>query len=1176
MKQFSRFLIALSLLISCRIAAQPVLGMTTFFTNTTTVLHSNTSCVITKTTTLSGWLFSVSSTSNCGFNWTSTTGGDGRIQYLVGFGTLTQGTFGSDDGSEVDLQSLTWGVSTSSWTSKPMQFVGYKNGMPVPGATLNVTTPSGTGILNTLVVNFNSPFDDVDEVRLAPVGTATCNSILFFEDITVGVAVPSCPTPTLNLTGQNNVLCNGGSTGSATVSASGGPPFTYTWSPSGGNAATATGLSAGVYTCVVTNSCGSTASRTVNITQPSAVVGSTAVTMPLCNGANGSATITLSGGTTPYTYTWSSGPTSSVEPTLLAGTYTVRGTDANGCSVTRSVTITQPSAISTSTAITNVLCNGGSTGSATVTASGGIGAFTYLWSSAQTTSVITGLNAGIRTVTVTDANSCTRTNTVTITQPTAINTSTAITNVLCNGGSTGSATVTASGGAGSFTYLWSSAQTTSVITGLNAGIRTVTVTDANSCTRTNTVTITQPTAINTSTAITNVLCNGGSTGSATITASGGAGSFTYLWSSAQTTSVISGQTSGVRTVTVTDGNGCTGTNTVTISQPASALATSTAITNVLCFGNSTGAATVTASGGVGSFTYLWSSAQTTSVISGQTSGVRTVTVTDGNGCTATNTVTISQPASALATSTAITNVLCFGNSTGAATVTASGGTGPYSYLWSSAQTTSVISSLNSGIRTVTVTDANGCISVNTVNISQPASALSATQSQTNITCVNINGFGSVNVSGGTAGYNYNWTPTGGTSSASSALTAGNYTCTISDANMCSTTAVFTITANVVAPSVSITGTTQVCMGQSAFLTANGANTYSWSTTSTTNTVLVSPSVLTTYSVVGTNSVNGCVASAAHTVIVNAIPTVSVNSGSICNGNSFTITPSGASTYTIEGGNAIVSPTVNATYTVIGTSSAGCVSVSSATSSVTVNPNPIITGISNQTLCLGNSFTLSPNGASSYTVAQGVSMPASFSNSIVITPTAGLSVYTVTGTSSLSCNGSNTLSTIVNPNPIVTAVTSTSIICGPPFQGTATINASGASTYTWNTSATGSSITVTPSVTTSYTVTGTDANGCQNTAVITQSVDACTGINEFVSGNGVSVYPNPNNGIFTIYIQNVNSKTSITVTNVLGQTVLKRNVIEEKTLLNIQELENGIYFVNVTHNGVKQINKIIKQ
>src|ERR1700741_5195657 len=371
MKKFlSLFLLGGFFTLSAVLVAQPVNGTTTFFTNTTTALVSNTSCSPTKTVTLSGWLFSISSTSNCGMNWTNSTGGDGRFQHLVGFGTLTQATFGSDDGSEFAMNNLIWGVSTSSWTSKSMRFVGYKNGSPVSGATLNATTPSGTGILNTLIVTFtsNTAFNDVDEIRLAPV-SATCNSILFYEEITIGTPSAACTTPTLSLTGNSNVLCNGGSTGSATMSATGGSGFTYTWFPSGGSSNIATGLSAGIYTLWTTNSCGSTASKTVQITQPSALATSTSVTNALCNGSTGSGTLTATGGTSPYTYTWSSGSTNSFV-TLTAGTYTARATDANGCASNNTINITQPTAISTSTGLTNPLLNA-ATGSASISASGG-------------------------------------------------------------------------------------------------------------------------------------------------------------------------------------------------------------------------------------------------------------------------------------------------------------------------------------------------------------------------------------------------------------------------------------------------------------------------------------------------------------------------------------------------------------------------------------------------------------------------------------------------------------------------------------------------------------------------------------------------------------------------------------------------------------------------------------
>jgi hypothetical protein len=311
------------------------------------------------------------------------------------------------------------------------------------------------------------------------------------------------------------------------------------------------------------------------------------------------------------------------------------------------------------------------------------------------------------------------------------------------------------------------------------------------------------------------------------------------------------------------------------------------------------------------------------------------------------------------------------------------------------------------------------------------------------------------------------------------------------------------------PTVAVNNGT-ICSGSTFTIVPSGAATY---TIEGGNSV-VSPTANATYSVIGT-SLLGCLSSntATSNVTVNALPVVSVNNGTICSGNSFTIIPGGANTYTIEGGSTVVSPTTNASYTVVGTSTAGCVSVLSATSNITVNANPTITAVSNQTLCLGNNFTLTPSGGTSYTVTQGVSLPASFISSIVITPIAGLNIYTVTGTNSLSCSGSNTLSTLVNPNPNVTAFTSaTNFIC---VGQSATLTASGANNYTWNPGGIGNSIVINPTVTANYTVTGVDANGCENTAVLSQSVSACSGLNESNYSSLVQIYPNPVNEILNI-------------------------------------------------------------
>ncbi len=922
-----------------------------------------------------------------------------------------------------------------------------------------------------------------------------------------------CPTPTLNLSGQTNVACFGGSTGSATVSASGGGPFTYTWSPSGGNAATASGLSAGTYTCVTTNSCGSTASRTVSITQPaSALNTSTAVTNVACfGGSTGSATVTASGGTPGYTYLWSTAQTTSVITGLNSGVRTVTVTDANGCTSIKSITISQPaSALNTSTAVTNVLCFGGSTGSATVTASGGTPGYTYLWSSAQTTSVITGLNAGVRTVTVTDANGCTSVKSVNISQPgSAVNSATAVTNILCNGGSTGSATVTASGGTAGYTYSWSTSATTSVITGQTSGVKTVTVTDANGCTNVNSVNINQPSALVTSTAVTNVLCFGNSTGSATVTASGGTAGYTYLWSTSATTSVITGQTSGVKTVTVTDANGCTSVKSVNISQPGSAVNSATAVTNILCNGGSNGSATVTASGGTAGYTYSWSTSATTSVITGQNAGVKTVTVTDANGCTSVNSVNVTQPTAITATQSQ-TNITCNGASNGMASVSASGGTGSLTYSWSPAGgTAATATGLSNGSFTCTITDANSCSIIKTFTITQPLAITASVVSTASPGCGLTNGAITISASGGTGSLTYSWSPLGGTTSTATGIGAGSYTCTVKDANNCSINISQSL-SNPNSPSVSATTSNAGCAGQtngSITLNVSGGTpgyTYSWSPSVSTNSLAASLGAG-VYNATVTDASN-CTTSQSYTLTAFPLPTVTANSFSAaCNGNTGCLSSSGANTYTWTGPCAFIS-----------TQQSPCFPFNTACSCA----------------------------------------------------------YTVTGTDANGCKNTATVCLNISPNPTVTASTSNTLIC---VGQSATLTANGAVNYVWNPGGPGTSISVSPTVSTTYTVTGTSAAGCTDSTTFTQNVSACTGLQPLgVWSSEIVVYPNPNNGLFTLEIQNVSTNTTVSVINLIGQTVIKQEITGEKTLLDIRELNDGVYFVQLRNNSQNKVVKIIKE
>jgi hypothetical protein len=228
--------------------------------------------------------------------------------------------------------------------------------------------------------------------------------------------------------------------------------------------------------------------------------------------------------------------------------------------------------------------------------------------------------------------------------------------------------------------------------------------------------------------------------------------------------------------------------------------------------------------------------------------------------------------------------------------------------------------------------------------------------------------------------------------------------------------------------------------------------------------------------------------------INATPTITVNSGSICAGQSFTITPSGADTYTISGGNNIVSPTVDATYSVTGTDLNGCVSASTATATVVVNALPnIITSTSNTLLCTGQ---------------------------------------------------------------------------------TASLTATGANTYTWSTTDNGTNIVVSPTVTSSYTVTGTDVNGCSNTSTITQSVSLCTGIEQLSGDSEILVSPNPFSNLITV--KNTANNSTIIIIDVLGKVVFEKQESSTETEIDLSYLTTGLYQLIVKGDNSSYTHKIVKQ
>lgn len=628
---------------------------------------------------------------------------------------------------------------------------------------------------------------------------------------------------------------------------------------------------------------------------------------------------------------------------------------------------------------------------------------------------------------------------------------------------------------------------------------TLTVTNANgnnSITMTNYITVNAIPTV-TASASPTTICLGASTN---LTASGAS---TYTWNNglgAGATKTASPTTTTTYTVTGTSSAGCTNTANITVTVNALPTVTASGSPTTICAGAT---ANLTASG---ANTYSWSNGLgtgATKTVTPTTTTTYTVTGTNSTtGCSNTASVTINVNPLPTVTLSSTSSSICVGSSV---TLTAGGAN---SYTWSNGLgtgTTKTVSPTTTTTYTVTGTNSTtGCSNTASITITvNPLPTVNATASPATI-CA---GATTTLTASGANTYSWNNGLGNGTSVSAGPTSTTTYTVTgTSTLTGCSNTANVTVTVNPL-PAVTASGTpTTICAGQTANLTASGANSYSWSNgLGTGANKTVTPSTTTTYTVTGTNSTTGCSNTANVTITVNPLPTISATASptAICIGSSTTLNASGANTYSWNNGlgagaSHTVSPTANTTYTVTGTSTAGCVNTGSVT--VTVNPLPSVNASATQTtICAGNTTTLNAAGANTYTWDNGLGTGASHS----VNPTT-TTTYTVTGTTAAGCSNTSSVTINVNPLPNVTATASPLTVC---IGGSTTLSASGANNYTWdNGLGAGATHTVSPTFNTTYTVTGTNTStGCSNTSSVSIIVDNNAPIvNATVSSTNVCV------------------------------------------------------------------------
>jgi gliding motility-associated-like protein len=907
-----------------------------------------------------------------------------------------------------------------SWNSVPVQNNSLAAGL-CPG-TYIVTVTDVNGCSDTASVTV------VDPAVLSTVSTPTS---------------PSC-----------NGVCDGSIT---TTPAGGSTPYSYLWSNGDTTQTTSSTLCAGTYNVVVIDAGGCTAYDTITIVPAPQLNDGIVITSPSCGLCDGSVTSTPTGGVGPFNFVWTDpiNPAPPIQTDLnaasstivgvCAGSYDLEITDVgSGCIYNFTVLVNNGNGPALTMTKTDESCSNACDGTATATPTGGSAPYSYSWSPTgpptDTNQTATGLCIGLYTVTVTDSGGCISIDTISINSSNLNLSISSVVPETCFGDCDGSATVTVNNGTSPFVYNWNpTGQITPTATALCTGTYVVTVTDSVNCMDSISANITGPGILTVGASInTSVSCFGSSDGAAIANVLGGTPNYTYSWNDPlnQTTQIATGLSAGTYIVTVTDANGCSGMDTITLTEPSAILANEV-LTDPNC-NQCDGSIVIAPSGGTGPYTYLWTTPSVppgtqpvTTTLLNLCPGAYTLVITDSNGCQANFAYPLSS-VNAPIPNTTVTNASCNGNCDGAITAAPSGGTAPYTYFWSpTGDTTITINGLCSGQYSLNVTDAAGCVGVAIDSITQP-DVLQANINASNLNCSGTcDGWAVSNTIGGTAPFSYNWSPGGLTQDSITNLCAGTYFVTVTDSNNCIVNDSITIIEPVVITATNVTidaSCSAVCDGAATVTPAGGVGPYSYQWNG--NTLPGQTNTLTGLCF-GANTVlitdaNGC--TLLDTVNIASTDTVLADAGNdtiICLGDVLTLIgiPGGVFTgvewFELPGMNSLgttdtITQNLSTTGTICYVYQVSGACVASDTICITVDPLPIIDAGPNVTIFENGNTTLNATGGVSYTWTPGTGLSDSTIANPVASPTETTTYY-VTGTSPNGCTATDSVTVTVLPD-----------------------------------------------------------------------------------------------------------------------------------------------------------------